>query len=42
MYECPEIMEIGAAERLTRGLANMPYEDVCSCSRQCDVVVDDE
>ena len=41
MYEHPEILEIGAAERLTLGHANRPCDDSCGCTQSAEVVVVD-
>lgn len=40
MYESPEIVEIGAAERLTLGSFG-PVDDNCGCLRREDVIIID-
>jgi hypothetical protein len=39
MYERPEILEIGNAERLTLGRPNLAVDDNCECTRDADVDV---
>lgn len=42
MYESPEVMEIGAAEKLTLGRPNTTEVENCECTRSGDVVVIDD
>jgi hypothetical protein len=39
MYERPEILEIGNAERLTLGRPNLACDDTCECTKDADVDV---
>jgi hypothetical protein len=37
MYQRPEILEIGHAERLTLGTLKGVCDDACECVRECEV-----
>ncbi|HYR08911.1 MAG TPA: hypothetical protein VEQ60_14115 [Longimicrobium sp.] len=39
MYERPEILEIGAAERLTLGRPNLPCDDNCGCTQEAKIII---
>lgn len=42
MYESPEVVEIGPAQRLTLGMGPTSEIDACDCTRKADIVVIDD
>ena len=39
MYESPEILEVGAAERLTLGMGPTSEEDACQCTKKAPIII---